>query len=1045
MELSSPPFEIARALWPPLARQINYIQNLNENLEVLGKKMDKLIAREKDVTKEIDSASLDLKIPKNEVLNWLKRVKEVKERLRNIEKVFEEHNTCFRGFFPDYYSRRNISRSALRLITQVDELQNESSFDTAVAFDHLSTTACTIATTHLFGESAKTNMQRIWDCLMNETTGKIGIQGMGGVGKTSLMKHIHNQLKDAKQFDNVIWVTVSKDSNIKKLHSDIANAISLSLNNDCEVEQRSRQLCEALLRRSKFVLILDDLWEAFSLEDIGIPEPDEDNGCKILLTTRLLEVCNRMDMHDVIKVDTLSADDAWTLFSSKVGNDVLHPSEILSVAKQVAGECGGLPLALITVGRAMRKVDNVRVWRNALKELRDSTHNIKGMYSDVIARLKFSYDRLRDDNVRACFLYCSLFPEDHNIRRNDVVDLWIWEGFISEEENRETEWDKGHSILKELEFAGMLESSHESNAFVKMHDLIRDTAISITRKTFMAKAGAGLRDQPKDENWVEEIERISLASNNLRVLSGQPHCPKLLTMLLEENEELDYISPYFFHNMHAIRVLNLSGTRIKSLPDSVSDLVNLRALLLAYCYDLVDIPSLLKLKELRVLNLKWTAIKELPPGMEGLINLRYLELSFTECLEMVRGGVIEKLSRLEDLAMHGSLWKWEDTNSDGVGGISEIIGLRRLLNLTLIFKDLSAFLTYVRSAHWHVLQNFSFAIGGLKLHVAGNRLEVVLGPCCSSGSDGSSLLLPNNTARFEIDNFNGVVVLSQFLPDASALKTCVINFSSNLKCIFADGKNSLLSSIETLELNYLPKFKALSNCAMPNGAFACLKVLRISHCDKLRTVFSLESMQNLQNLEEVFVDSCGQIVEIITGKGKHCGVLPKLKFLRISSCPKLKALFSSHMLQGLEMLEQIIVYYCEGMEQMIAEEEEEGKKEEDGHDDGTCAIESNDVTGKAIALPMLRSLSLTLPKLKCISNRVLICNSLQSIKLESCVQLKNLPLSVENASAAPVRGCISGTREWWDSLKWNNPGTKAILQHLFIEKEGREGSTSRNN
>ncbi|RWR98066.1 disease resistance-like protein isoform X1 [Cinnamomum micranthum f. kanehirae] len=95
---------------------------------------------------------------------------------------------------------------------------------------------------------------------MNETSGKIGIQGMGGVGKTSLSE-THSQ--SAQRMPSSLTIF-----QYKKLQSDIANAISLSLNNDHEVEQRSRQLCEGLLRRSKFVLILDDIWEAFSLEDV---------------------------------------------------------------------------------------------------------------------------------------------------------------------------------------------------------------------------------------------------------------------------------------------------------------------------------------------------------------------------------------------------------------------------------------------------------------------------------------------------------------------------------------------------------------------------------------------------------------------------------------------------------------------------------------------------------------------------------------------------------------------------------------------------------
>ncbi|RWR98067.1 putative disease resistance protein [Cinnamomum micranthum f. kanehirae] len=134
----------------------------------------------------------------------------------------------------------------------------------------------------------------------------------------------------------------------------------------------------------------------------------------------------------------------------------------------------------------------------------------------------------------SCIAHC--FQRTTNIRRNDVVDLWIWEGFISEEENRETELDKGHSILKELESAGMLESSHESNAFVKMHDLVRDTAISITRKTFIGQSWCWIKRPAKRRELVEEIERISLASNNLQVLSDQliGMCYRILSFAIGE-------------------------------------------------------------------------------------------------------------------------------------------------------------------------------------------------------------------------------------------------------------------------------------------------------------------------------------------------------------------------------------------------------------------------------------------------------------------------------------------------------------------------------
>ena len=91
------------------------------------------------------------------------------------------------------------------------------------------------------------------------------------------------------------------------------------------------------------------------------------NGSKVVFTTRSEEICGRMEARKIVKVDCLEWDDAWDLFQKKVGDQTLcfHP-DIPELARAVARECGGLPLALITIGRAMAYKKTPQEWRHAI-------------------------------------------------------------------------------------------------------------------------------------------------------------------------------------------------------------------------------------------------------------------------------------------------------------------------------------------------------------------------------------------------------------------------------------------------------------------------------------------------------------------------------------------------------------------------------------------------------------------------------------------------------------------------------------------------------
>ncbi|RZS24422.1 hypothetical protein BHM03_00057485 [Ensete ventricosum] len=72
-----------------------------------------------------------------------------------------------------------------------------------------------------------------------------------------------------------------------------------------------------------------------------------------------------------IKVKRLDPDQAWELFQRNASKDVIRSDAgINPLAKQVADECAGLPLALITAGQAMSTKKTWEAWNDALTLMR---------------------------------------------------------------------------------------------------------------------------------------------------------------------------------------------------------------------------------------------------------------------------------------------------------------------------------------------------------------------------------------------------------------------------------------------------------------------------------------------------------------------------------------------------------------------------------------------------------------------------------------------------------------------------------------------------
>lgn len=346
-----------------------------QKLETLKEKMKRLTARKDDICAECNQAELQPgKRKGQEVVNWLDTYKLKRSK---FESIVEEYQKSI-GFVTNMQLNDRINV----MTKEVDAHYEESHFPSGFLLDDPKAKEVPFYPEPLYGELFQKNVRMILDWLRDDPLAySIGVLGMGGIGKTTLMKNIYNQLLGDYRFKSgrVIWVTVSSDCNLYMLQEKVAKEIGVGLSSEADTDNRVAALRHSFVEMEEnVVLFLDDVWENFQLSSIGIP--NKENGCKIniILSTRKEEVCRMMGCKNyVIRVQILSEQEAWDLFKNKLEtyDDLCFEGQ--EIAKLVAKECACLPLATIVIARSMKGVFDVLVWKNALAELKNPSRGMK--------------------------------------------------------------------------------------------------------------------------------------------------------------------------------------------------------------------------------------------------------------------------------------------------------------------------------------------------------------------------------------------------------------------------------------------------------------------------------------------------------------------------------------------------------------------------------------------------------------------------------------------------------------------------------------------
>ncbi|KAF8008947.1 hypothetical protein BT93_J0061 [Corymbia citriodora subsp. variegata] len=783
-------------------------------------------------------------------------------------------------------------------------------------------------------------MARVLELLQEDEVRRIGIWGMGGVGKSYLVKNLNNKLSSTSSsqqpFSLVIWATVSKTTSSRQLDvKNLQNKIvdRLNLKEEETMERTAKQLLKRL-GREKFLLILDDVWETINLDLVGIPRPETHLGSKIILTSRSLDVCRTMMTDVEVKVEVLTDEEAWELFKEHAG-EVADLQSIKPLAEAVCKECGKLPLALITVGSAMRRKTRVGLWEDAIDELRMSRPSIHGIEPNLYGSLKLSYDSLQNEKLKSCFLYCCLYPEDYSIQLSELVECWWAEGLIGNQLTYHAALNRGIALIESLKDLCLLETGDSDNS-VKMHGVVRDVAIWIAtcagpESKFLVRANVGMITLSEVE-LQRNLERVSFMRNGIKALSDQEiDCPKVISIFLQYNSFLQTIPESFLRGFGALKVMNLGGTQIRSLPVSLLRLQDLRALLLRSCNHLEELPPLGILTKLSILDLHDTSIKKLPEGMDQLTNLRKLDLSYTLNLEFVPAETVSKLTSLEFLDMRESGYRWlikqrppllyfeiylQERHTEQRATVEDLQSLQRLSVLYLCLYDtVKAFEEC--DVYWiERLKTFGCSMGltysvrdiprPVGRDLSGDSIEWFISHATSLAFDNCRNLheILENLVINRVDCFTNMKMLT--------LKDAILNEGSK-------DQFDLLPNLEELYLDNIGKIKSISVVADRMGLnFPRLETLVVTGCDELENLFFLGNrITSLPKLSKIKIDTCVRLNELfqyVPGSAKEHAAFPNLQMVRLSGLPRLQCLCKRE--ESWQSLEELEVTLCPSLKKL---------------------------------------------------------------------------------------------------------------------------------
>ncbi|KAG8650665.1 uncharacterized protein LOC110619225 isoform X2 [Manihot esculenta] len=454
--------------------------------------------------------------------------------------------------------------------------------------------------------------------------------------------------------------------------------------------------------------------------------------------------------------------------------------------------------------------------------------------------------------------------------------------------------NKVYSLIDSLKMQSLLLDG-DMYGFVKIHDVVRDTALSIASReqhAFIVTSGKELMKFPN-----KDCTRISLSYCDIENLPEGWVCPKAEALFLFTEVFCLGIPHQFFKGIRNLEVVDFSGIHFVSLPSSLAFLSNLHTLCLHRC-QLDDLAIIGDLKQLRVLSFANSYVVELPRQIEQLARLKVLDVSNCSKLKMIPANTLSKLSELEELYMINSFVEWEADGNNA--SLAELEKLSQLTTSEMQILDDKILPKYLFSNGR--LQSFRIVIGDnwdwdwddnyktsrtlkLKLKTSiHSGIKVLLSEteylCLDEVREAENLL-------YDIDG-DGFPKLKYLKVQNNHVIQHIIDPTKLTAC---DAFPILVSLI----LKNLMKLEKICYGQLAGGSFNKLEILQVTNCQRLTHLFSLSTVKCLLQLQKMKVEDCPKMEAIVVDESENSNEVfefNRLHSLNLQNLPNLRTFHS---------------------------------------------------------------------------------------------------------------------------------------------------------